>query len=440
MLSSSGELSEILQDALKTSGTRQRPALRRLVLIAKDRRTSETDFATIWRELQRHLPVRNITKQSSVDFLWPSEITAIYRRNTRLLQTLYRPLVDAIAANPATSPDILREIAYYAPQTFCANSALPGLLKVNSDWIRSLSGAALGEEGHATLMRLLRCENAPKLLVELIAQGAMEGQEMGIDLLTLEAQRHIAIAGESEGITWIGEVDEYWCRYALSASGLEKEYHQEFAVAGLLPAWGYEDKIPRRRTFQAARDQFLRAVDPNITSAECATLAAKDESIAVRLAATINPQTPEIKRHRPPLRDSEDDFGYPDLAPMTAILRKYAKREDSEAITLACREVLLQLRDRHSSDMRYGHKALQTFLWIMSHPQIVDNAAHAQEAGEYWVVLLAWTLGVQPDASGRWNEKEQLGLEALAKDGNRWVRAAAQARLKNPSVSRGWGH
>ena len=439
MSTSANQFSQLVSNAVAPSSSQQRRALQMITAIAGDPNTSSTDLAAIWEELEHYLPHRNINVYLGVDFLDFSQICAQNNRSKHLLRTRYKqiiPIVMVIAANPGIPIQVLTEIAYYAPKAFCANPALHHLLDKQPDWFQHLGGKALGEEGNATIMRLLRCDNAPHLLVEPLSHGELDNtlqstliSRKGQNLISGEALRHIAIVGESDETAWIKEVDNFWSSYANVALAVEKQKYEEFAIAGLLPAWGAGETTAEQEAFQEARKRFHCAIDPEINPEVCANLARNDPSFAVRLAATINPVTPESERHRA-AREG--------IAAMIPVLRRHSNRKSAKEIASACRDVIQDWRRMPYFGFVWEYRLLEVFVWVKSNPHFVENPAHSQEEGEYWVVLLAWALGVQPNAAGIWESHEKAGLEALANDGNRWVRAAAKARLYDPKAGFTW--
>ena len=375
------------------------------------------------------------------DFIDHSETRARDKEKQHLLHTLYQPLINAIALNPVTPPDVLTEIAYYAPKSLCANPALPDLLQSQPEWVKTLSGKALGEEGNDTVMRLLRCENAPRLLVEPLAEGKLVNNALYDNLIPHEAQGHIALSGESTDADWIREVDAFWHSYAQATSGSEREEHQELAIAGLLPYWAYGDDFLKQGELHQAQTRFQRAIDPTLLPEECAQLRA-DSSVAIQLAATINPATSESTRHRLAQVGIGEIFAFRNVSPMMSLLRKHPSLKTADDVRAACHEVLLHLlitnRELFVSHTKIHHRLLEMFIVIRRFPYILENPIHSQSVGEYWTLLLAWIFGVQTNEQGFWKNQDQACLKALSKDGNRWVRAAAKTRLKDSSTTLPW--
>ena len=435
MSSQIDRLINIIDNSFDYSSTPYHRAVRSLAEIASNPNISQSDLEKIWQGFRWKLPSRSSRPVCSppIDY---NAAAAIKNKEKHLLRTLYYPLVDAIAANPAASADILTEIAYYAPRATCQNPTLPDLLRTQPDWVQTLSGKALGEEGNETIMRLLRCGNAPRLLIEPILRGELPNNVFQGNLFQEEAQWHIAITGESNDTDWIQEVEEYWRSYAQTTSGSEREEYQELAIAGLLPDWAYGEDPSEQIALWKAKKRFRQAIDPELSQEESALLR-NDTSVAVQLAATINPVTPEVTRHKAIQEGMGQVVAFHNVAPMAVILRRHHSIQTGESILAACHKVLLHLLITNNTVTRRYH-LLGTFLSIRSHPHLLEDAVRSQEAGEYWPVLLAWTLGIQPDTMRAWGIHERAALEALAQDGNRWVRAAARARLHDPEVRLSW--
>jgi hypothetical protein len=415
MTFSDTQLLQLVHEIAGPAGPKQFRASQMLAAFISNPHIKAADLVTAWKVLQQH----------------PSHPHPI---------ALYKPFVAAIAVNPITPTDTLLEVAYHAPKSFCVNPALPELLAAQPELLRSRVGR---RRGTATLLRLLRYEKTPRFITEPIShwedsKGDTFEQTEDAANLAEDARNHISLTGEASETQWRTEVTDFWHAYVRTRDRKEREEHQELAIAGLLPDWAFGETEEDRKKLQEARQRYQRALNYHISPEECRELARHDDSFAVRLAAIINPASPETER----IRITKEGIGpflvFRSTFSLLPILRRHSILQTTDAIAYACHDVLLHLSNVDDFYHDLHRYRLQGFLVSTRYPSHLENPVKSQMEGKRWTELLAWTQAVQPDAAGKWNQQHKAGLEALSHDGNRWVRAAAKARLSAPSAVLDW--
>ena len=353
-------------------------------------------------------------------------------------------LAEAVTAHPNTPVRSLGGLLFlpypftpFSVRGFCRNPIAPLVaLELPDFWERKYT-SDLAE-------KVLASPTAPRVLVSQLAQNP--------DKVIAEVARlHVALAGkvqtQAEGEK---ALTDFWRAFCVEESRkpnpeglrfLGQEWHEEMVELKLAPTWTLGDSLPRpftlppkpyftdtpttKRLTPESKEKLLRSVRSTTPPDELVALARETgdlESVLVRrLVCRHKNAPPGIRAHaRQGFIASAGDafalggqFGY---GPRVRIVQTGSKAP-------------------------YNHAAFVKFV-VNLHGAFPSDVLYKNAQSSQWMERLNAALGLPmtdaPFDADPWNRSPRMLVNHLARDGNRFVRWAAQTRLDTPDFVFTW--
>lgn len=373
-----------------------------------------------------------------------------------------RNIIESLAANPATPPEMLLDLMEEAAPAFCRNATAPLITLEMPDFVEKASELGIA--------RMLRSERAPKTLVHLVVDGATRSE-----YLRDTAQQHIAFRDPLPSDSWEQEVRRY-LQYDIlrTEDRIRLRELAELVELGGLPRSmvPHLEKGDGPETFE----QLIAQVG-DIDKQQAILQGRRDPYIAVfqpgsidkmlvykRIGATFHPDVGEeilawagqhldvataIARN-PAMKPNflTSLAKHTDVIVRRALLRNPASHPDAVS---ACQQTVYaralhesnQCLKQRSSRGYYGQRPFpwmfKRIIAMLSAPEVVRRPLFRTYAqSPLWEDRLAAALAIGPRPNGQPERpKHHILLERLAADGHVMVRATAQARLRGETFTLG---
>jgi hypothetical protein len=350
----------------------------------------------------------------------------------------------ALAANPNTPADLLIYLMSIVPaQVILTNPVLPLLPLEIPDLAHKIADRAAAA--------LLRQAAAPPGIVALLTASR--------DRTTADAARlHVSLAAEAAPDEWESEVRAYWRNEVQSADYRARQAHLEMVELGVAPAWiAGPPPWPGPGVPEAPERLLKRALNSGDTGRigrvkaalgacpnpdKLATHAVRAREPDVTLALLLNPAVPEAVKERMVLySEAHQVAAASDLeAPAERLLRIAGETRHPWVRRIVGKHPTFRRNPELQDSLRaHWHRAalseyrwncpapLATFIALMLPDTAANQREKAASATEWWRGL-AVALTLDPH-----QRQERHWLNILARDGNRLIRAAARARLADPT-------
>ncbi len=387
-------------------------------------------------------------------------------------------VLEAVFAHPNVPPTIVRDIfgtAFFSNamvRAFFSNPTAPFTLLELPDFLMGLSVHVQN--------RLLKQETMPPVMVRSLAAQPLDAK--GHKASTIDtAHLHIAVAGEADPENWENELRVYWQRFCDRATGRARRWHVDLAEQGLAPAWAARplpppEKLARHKVLEK---WFASAHTPN--SEETLALARRiapylelefvahhlraeaTEADLMNLLAVTQHEYGlvgrAILRHpsvsgnliRRLVRADEGRFRHdaaclpqtpPDIiaeflqSPVPEIRR--AARAHPNAPGNAREQSLNATRKCMKAEQNIAGSEFISLLWVLENQDQNEPEVYWADS-ESWTSRLEQILRVTTDNLDTQFRSDILHrtpcalFRTLSHDGNRFVRAAARAKLADPN-------
>jgi hypothetical protein len=323
----------------------------------------------------------------------PERLRAILR--TGAGDAKVHPIKETLAANPSTPADLLPNLASYFPAAFSRNPVAPLVLLESPDFLRRM-----------TLKRsLLRSGDAPAVLVQALTRYGADKR------LHAEAAMHVALAGEVPDDDWRTAVGALWREQAAQATRTERAAYAELVALGLAPEWAAD-----RAQVDEIAARLRRACDPATSTDDLGRLWTHSGSGPGEWMSggSKDRLLHQVLCRNPSMPGRE-------FARVTG--RYYAPAEDAEEAWRVARHLAWIVGK--------GVRLPFTAFLRLTRPGGV-RAPEAQKAARsnQWHERLGAACALDPK-----HRKSREALDTLAGDGNRYVRAAARARLRGETFA-----
>lgn len=351
-----------------------------------------------------------------------------------------RTVLAAIARNPNTPLDLLTKLITegHAPD-FCKNPIAPFVLLEKPDFLNAFDVK--------TQMSLLACPAAPAALVQVLATSGSSGMVMS------EAEFHIALSGPlalDEWDTAFRTICRNSCKNPSTVD--DAQYIADFVELGLLPQWAdtlasvpqWNDTFLSATLVGETQDDagaialvraFASDVDPRILY-DLAYSSRHNNNRTIALAICLCNNAPaealQYTAHET-VRQSFWAASHPNANPETL---RHLITHKSPAVRRTARHHLNA--PANASDISRGavlEKGTELPFWYLItgvREKLPVGDIRMRFHASYWITRLSAVFALTNGQTRLTAERREM-LVDLSRDANRFVRAAAQAGLADPT-------
>lgn len=370
-----------------------------------------------------------------------------------------RSVIEALASNPGSPPEMLLDLMEEAPGAFCRNSVAPLLTLEIPDFLEKASELGIA--------RVLRYTRAPANLVQLVADGAVKN-----DYLRSAAGQHVAVREEIPAAQWREEVSKGIQEFVERDTNDEgRRLLAELAELDLLPTTRIAafpaEEVKGSQTFE----ELLAQLDPQKQQALLAGRAEVPKEhfdyddnptlLYARVGACFNLEAPvDLLARWVGLHEEAADAVARNPNVGVLLLKSFSTHYETQirrtalrnpAMTPEIRAAFQRLnlsRALHATSDCFVPRYRKRYHYTPPFPSAIHRLIGMLRAPEpmrrplfrpysespLWEDRLAAALAIGPRPHGqRIRPRHLVLLERLAADGHVLVRAAAQARLRGES-------